>query len=426
MVTGLLRRRLRAVSLRARVHWALFGFGAATALILVIGALMLDETLERLVIQGTLQAEAARTAPALRSPHPETRDNALLRHYGASAPDALRHLAPGFHEGVALNGRYYYVLVREAAGHREIVAYDTTRLRAREHWFAGALALTLVVIFLAAHRFGRSTAERLTRPLARLAQTVHRIDPASRNSRIPTDQGDPELSHIATAFNAYLARMDDFVAREQAFIRSASHELRTPLAVVGGAVDVLRARGLDRDGAAGPLERIERATRTMTETVDALLALARREAAAHETSPCRADRLLNAAVGAQRELAAQRGLTLTLGACEPTTVHASARMLAMLMENLLRNALENTDRGTVTASVRAGTLSVVDTGSGLDPDTARRFLRGAGPAERVRGHGIGLYVVGQICAHHGWKVTFEPNPAGGTAVTVRLEAAVAS
>ncbi len=474
-------------SLRGRIRWALVGFGGIAALLLAVGAMFVDEALEHVVIQDTLRAEANRVMADLSTPNTTRFNTTLMRHYfspqphreppgmkaatplraaglapslflpshsdtaaagntaiassgfswrhaqglfgylwlrdGQAPPGALRRLGPGFHEAVALDGHDYYVLVRDTARGHYYIAYDTTRLRRREHWFVGALILAVVLILYSADRLGRHIADRLTRPLADLAETVRRTDPGERRARIPAERGDPELSQIAQAFNTFLTRMDEYVEREQAFTRIASHELRTPLAVISGAADVIEARTRDTGLDSAPLRRIHRATREMSETVEALLALARNEEDSM-ARPCRVDRVASEVVNEHAYLVQDRPVTLEMTACAPTTVVAPSRMVAILVSNLVRNAVQNTARGRVQVAVDARRLTVTDSGRGLEPRVAERFLRGDGGHVRseVRGHGLGLYIVGQICERYGWPISVEPADGGGTRVSVDLDA----
>ena len=79
---------------------------------------------------------------------------------------------------------------------------------------------------------------------------------------------------IAQASNAHLERVEQFIERERSLLDQASHEFRTPIAVISGAVDVLKQASLP--AAAMPaLGRIEHAAHDLSETMVALLYLAR-------------------------------------------------------------------------------------------------------------------------------------------------------
>lgn len=518
--------KLRCLSLRTRVRWALFGFGAAAAIALAVGTLAIDETLEQVVMKSTLEAEAQQFTEQVRHsnlrrlntavlrgyfapqstpgdpvesdqdnefrapsnfdvdcifnctyPEPgsptlfgtastpnvtdspskqdidasplgsgplrrQTRANALrplpdghaggrlsrglqrfFWRYASTAPAppaAIRSLSPGFHEDIWLDGRAYYMLVEDLPGGRLYLSYDTTRLRQRLHWFAGLLLGSVLLILLAADRLGSAIANRLTQPLEALARRLKTMDPAQRGVRVAESQRDPELDQIAAAFNTYLKRMDDFVHREQAFTQTASHELRTPLTVISGAAELMHAQaanGVGHDERA--LRRIQRATRQMTETVEALLALAR--AVPSETDViCRIDHLLPDIVEAHAYLVEDAPVTIELGELETITVRAPPRLLDILIGNLLRNAVQNTREGRVRISLRDHRLEVTDTGTGFDPVEVPVLLRrGTRGAQALRqGHGLGLYIVSEICAHYGWTIALDTHRAGGAHVCV--------
>ncbi len=284
-------KRHQPHSLRARLRWTLLLFGTIAAALLAISAVVIDESLERLVIQQTLVAEAQHVTPHDNLPTTVTHQNGntLLRDYflptaGStnapplpSPPAALAALAAGFHEGVEVGGRQYYVYTVDRSGGRLFVAYDLTWLNTRERWFAGLLAAVVALILLAAYWLGRVAADRLSGPLESLADTLQAMDPDRRQARMSVERRDIELRQIANAVNGYLERLDEFIDREQSFTQTVSHELRTPLASIRLATETLKSqfRRGSSTVSSKPLRRLERASRQMSEIVDSLLALAR-------------------------------------------------------------------------------------------------------------------------------------------------------
>jgi len=91
--------------------------------------------------------------------------------------------------------------------------------------------------------------------------------------------------------------------------------------------------------------------------------------------------------------------------------------------NLLRNAIEHTERGYVRVQLRSNVLTVEDSGHGIAPqDLSRvfqRHYRGSTPSQHI-GTGLGLAIVKHICDRYGWSVTLESSPDAGTRVQVRL------
>ena len=89
--------------------------------------------------------------------------------------------------------------------------------------------------------------------------------------------------------------------------------------------------------------------------------------------------------------------------------------------NLLRNAIENSDRGEIT--IRLDTQRPWSDRRSRPRHDARRNqrdLRAHGARRRERdGGGIGLDLISRLCEHLGWKLTFDSQPQRGT--TARLD-----
>ncbi len=85
--------------------------------------------------------------------------------------------------------------------------------------------------------------------------------------------------------------------------------------------------------------------------------------------------------------------------------------------NLLRNAIENSDRGTIRIYVEApATVVITDPGHGMSPDeigaTYSRIARGGGDRQ---GSGIGLDLIARLCEHLGWMIDLSSSEQGTTA-----------
>lgn len=110
---------------------------------------------------------------------------------------------------------------------------------------------------------------------------------------------------------------------------------------------------------------------------------------------------------------------------EPRAVHlfADRALLTQCFFNLLRNAYEAAERGSVRVQAEAHrkkvTVRVVDTGEGIPPE---RMPRVFDPffTTKDKGLGVGLYLARKIIEAHGGRVEVESRPGGGTAFTVHL------
>ncbi|HEY2051447.1 MAG TPA: PAS domain S-box protein [Caulobacteraceae bacterium] len=97
--------------------------------------------------------------------------------------------------------------------------------------------------------------------------------------------------------------------------------------------------------------------------------------------------------------------------------------IQQVLLNLIRNALEameSVERRelmiTVGPADKALTrISVIDTGTGLDPSVAERLFQPFVSTKSGQGMGVGLSICRSIVESHGGRIWAEPNPGGGTA-----------
>jgi signal transduction histidine kinase len=114
----------------------------------------------------------------------------------------------------------------------------------------------------------------------------------------------------------------------------------------------------------------------------------------------------------------------------PVRIDESAMMLVLL--NLVDNAVKYAaDGGELTVTLRRQAdqvlLAFADHGPGIEADEVEHIFERFYRAKRVRGRpvrgsGIGLAIVKQICLAHGGDVTLESAPGKGSTFTVSLPA----
>src|SRR3954471_12495078 len=110
-------------------------------------------------------------------------------------------------------------------------------------------------------------------------------------------------------------------------------------------------------------------------------------------------------------------------------VGASAEDVAVILDNLVENAIEHTAAGTTVvvelgADRAAGRIAVSDAGPGLEPGEEERvferFARGSSRGDRPRGSGLGLTIVRVLARRWGGEATISNRPEGGARAVVRL------
>jgi signal transduction histidine kinase len=235
-----------------------------------------------------------------------------------------------------------------------------------------------------------------------------------------------EVERLATDFETYLVRLHAFIERERLFTADVSHELRTPLAVIKGATELLLTDPSLAPRSQGRVARIDRAVAEMGEISGALLALAREQEAPATAPPiCEVETVARELVARYRELFRGKHLALTLTVLARPRIAADRAVLALVLGNLLRNALNFTSAGEVVVRLEADAVAVEDTGPGLGVDDPSRLFRPYIRGDGSDGAGLGLSLVQRLCARQGWTITLADRPQGGTEATLGFGAAAA-
>ncbi len=256
-------------------------------------------------------------------------------------------------------------------------------------------------------------------PLGGVAREVARRAPDNL-AHLDEASAPREISPLIGALNALFDRLRTSLEQERRFTADAAHELRTPLAAVKTQAQV--ALGATSDAERGrALANVVSGTDRAARLVEQLLVLARLDPQTAlptgQTVDLRA--LAQQGVAEIAPAAAAKGVEAGLAPGDAAPVAGDAVLLAVLLRNLLDNAVRYTSAGgEVEVSVRhAGggvSLTVVDNGPGI-PEAERgkvfeRFHRILGSGED--GSGLGLSIVRRIADLHRAGVSLDAGPGG--------------
>jgi signal transduction histidine kinase len=421
------RRHLRTrIALSVLIYSLILG----TA-ILSLGYLI-NERVERLIWEAMLSAEVEHmlTHPERISANALIESGTLHAYRGSPqdgfqwVPEALRSLPPGLHDEVTVGDHEYAVLVQNNGNDTLFMTIDITELEASEASMTGMLLLAAAVLTLSLAFASWWLAGRLTRPITELVVEIDRLRPDDTGNRVQLrGDTDAELQRIIDALNGLLARTDGFLARERAFLSMASHELRTPVAVIAGATTLAQGYREMPDGLRRALQRIARASRDMEQLIRMLLVLAKSpERVLDSATDIDLIEVIQDVVEDHAHLSTGKGLTVQTGTLQSTSLRAPVQLVQVAVANLLRNAIEQSDSGTISVSVAPpGVVHIVDPGHGLSPEEISRLY-----AERARNtsnsfhDGIGLQLIARICEHLGWTITLKSELGRGTSVSLDL------
>lgn len=321
-------------------------------------------------------------------------------------PAFLVGLAPGRHE-FFVGKDEYHVLVRVANGVRYVVAYEVGLFEQRERDFKLLVVLAVLTAAAASLALGYWLSGILVSQVADLVSRVDRLKPGERREALSRPDQDAEVAMLARAFDRYQESIERLIRREQEFTANASHELRTPLTAIRTSCELLLADPGLSEKALARVTMVDRATARMTEQIQMLLFLARGESLGAVERVVVADCVAEAAEPYLGEVA-RKGLTFESAVAPDAVLEVNYQALRLVLSNLIRNAVQYTERGFVRIAYDARRLSVSDTGRGISSDhLPRLFERHFRGDAMHEGTGIGLALVQRICEQHGWRIGVE-------------------
>ncbi|MEK6668681.1 MAG: HAMP domain-containing sensor histidine kinase [Pseudomonadota bacterium] len=285
-----------------------------------------------------------------------------------------------------------------------------------------ALALTLVLLFVAVAIGAWPVVIRLTRRLTALRQGVELFGSGQLQHRVAVEGAD-EVAAVARSFNEAAQRIEDLVTSSRSLLANASHELRSPLARLKMAVSLMAEASPER--AAHIRSEIHQDIKELDALVEEVL-LASRLDARSEVERAPVDLL-----GLATEEANRVGAEVSVGDDFPLRPYTGDdRLLRRAVRNLLENARRYGGPEValaLTTSPGALEMAVLDRGPGVPVAQRERifepFYRLPGHAEHAGGVGLGLSLVSQIAHRHGGQVRCEAREGGGSRFVLSLPTA---
>ena len=269
-------------------------------------------------------------------------------------------------------------------------------------------------------------ASSLSKPLRNLAQTARRVEAGDLEARAEVT-GAAEQKEVSAAFNDMAERLGVVLAAQREFVANASHQLRTPL--TGLRLRIESARAKSGSEAAAELEAAEREVERLAQLLSSLLTLAREGDRPGEARPVSLARAAERAHDRWSAAAEQDGRDLALVGNGDATIAASEEDLAILLDNLIENALRYSPTRVVVDWGRDGGeawLAVLDEGPGLaageETKLFDRFARGSAGSGRS-GTGLGLAIVQTLARRWRGRASLSNRLEGGTRAEVRFPAA---
>ncbi|MFK3737436.1 sensor histidine kinase [Massilia sp. TN1-12] len=221
------------------------------------------------------------------------------------------------------------------------------------------------------------------------------------------------------------------------FAASVAHEVDQPLAAIALHAQVAlraieRAQAPVQAQVGNALRAVLEASARASDIVRSMRSLASQghDAPQDARSECRVDHAVDEVLDAHAAVIERLGVAVDVAIARPARrVAASPVQLHQLLRNLVANALDaladapaDRRRLRIAAALDdAGMLAITveDTGSGLDPEQARRAFDPMF-STKPHGMGLGLAICRAIVAAHGGRIWLEATPDQGCAARFSL------
>jgi len=253
------------------------------------------------------------------------------------------------------------------------------------------------------------------------------------NERLPVENSEDELGHLATVFNKTLARLEQSFEQLRRFTADASHELRTPLTAIRSVGEV----GLQKDGSAAQYRDIigsmlEEANH-LTRLVDSLLTISRADAGHIQLNRVQTGLmdLAQESAALLEVLAEEKGQQISVQGDQSVAVYADRVILRQALVNLIDNAVKySPPAGKISVYVKRldskeAMVEVEDSGPGIAPEHQSKIFDRFYRSDKARsreagGAGLGLSIAKWAVESHGGLIELQCGDSSGCTFRVRL------
>jgi signal transduction histidine kinase len=233
---------------------------------------------------------------------------------------------------------------------------------------------------------------------------------------------------------AFLVREIRRNEQHDAFINAVTHELKTPVASIRLYLETLQSRNIEEEKRQEFYRIMLEDSDRLLSTIEQILRTGRIGAASRKPNLARIEigEMIEACLAKARTLHGLSEASLAYHAGPPTTILGDPDEVKSAVSNLIDNAVKYST-GDVKVQVETSKIDgkyiavrVKDEGAGIPkPELKRvfkRFYRVPGPlASRIKGTGLGLYIVRSVAKRHRGRAWAESaGPGKGSTFVLQL------
>ena len=299
--------------------------------------------------------------------------------------------------------------------------------------FKGFIFSSIIAI-IGSYGFAAFQVKRINR----LRNATKEVTNGNFDVQLPVHDKD-EFDELADDFNKMTnslkesqAEIEEQENRRRQFMADASHEMRTPLTTINGLLEGLEYNAIpenQRDNAIKLMKNeTERLIRLVNENLD--YEKIRTNQISMVIKKFNGTETLENIVAQLEAKAEAAGDALVLNAEPDIEIYADYDRFVQIMVNIIQNAIQFTENGTITISLEKGYLETIikiqDTGIGMSEQQMKsiwdRYYK-VDPSRKNTKYGesgLGLPIVQQLVRLHKGKLEVESELGKGTTFTVKL------
>jgi signal transduction histidine kinase len=268
------------------------------------------------------------------------------------------------------------------------------------------------------------TTRRMLNYVREITEAASRIGQSDLSSRVPTNNRNDEVGHLALTLNRMLDRIESSIHQLHTITDSLAHDLRSPLTAIRGKLEIALSgdvRVEQSEPIVSAIDELDRLTEFLNTSLD--VAEAKADALRISRTEVDLDELVRVMIGLYEPCMSEKGLRVRLRSAGSVKVLADQALLHRVIANLLDNELKHLPAScTVSIQLRASEevaiLIVEDDGPGFDVEIGRQIFEQRVKGRDSKGHGLGLAFVEAVVRVHGGSVAASNRQEGGAQLLI--------
>lgn len=276
---------------------------------------------------------------------------------------------------------------------------DELLVRPNRHMIVDKLILVSFSLFILTFSLFAFFAYRAISPLLSLTKQIkssnHYILPKNFTEQFPQN----EIGELASALEVSYKKNIEFLEREKSFTRDVSHELRTSLASMYSAIQRLQylLNTNEKDNELTDLtDRLSRGCLFMERTCNSLLYLAREDSVKSATSTFFVLDKAQQIVLDHHHVFLEKDVSIDIKIEPSQQLNTIEDIFEILLVNLMTNAFEHTDSGSITIELIKEKL-IIKNPIQIEFNQSTSVLDPYAKKAQSTGFGIGLSIVKRLC-----------------------------